>query len=54
MITEAVNARFTIGNIPGSALPSTGGPGTTPFRLLGLFLLSTAFWAVFALRKRSI
>ena len=37
--TEAANARFTIGNTPGAALPNTGGPGTRLFTILGSILI---------------
>lgn len=34
----AKNAVFTVGNTPGAALPSTGGPGTRMFYLIGALL----------------
>ena len=35
----ATNATFTVGNTPGVALPSTGGPGTRLFTILGSSLI---------------
>ena len=40
--TEAVNATFRVGNTPGAALPSTGGPGTSLICLLGIMLTGLA------------
>ena len=43
---ETTNTLFSIGNTPGAALPSTGGPGTHLFYLLGILLaiLACAGW----------
>ena len=37
--SEAQNAKFTIKNEPGAALPHTGGPGTGIFTILGSLLM---------------
>ena len=49
---EAVETdTFTIGNTPGTELPSTGGPGILPYTLTGLtLLLGAALWLL--LRRR--
>jgi LPXTG-motif cell wall-anchored protein len=47
----AQSANYVIGNEPGVALPSTGGPGTTMFYILGLLLTGLA-GAGLVLRKR--
>ena len=44
----------TVENEPGKELPSTGGPGSAPIRLLGLAFLGLGIFAAFALRKRLI
>ncbi len=49
---DAVNAAFTIGNTPGSALPSTGGPGSRFIILLGaMFVLAAGGILVLRLRR---
>ena len=40
--TAAANATFRVGNTPGAALPSTGGPGTSLICLLGIMLTGLA------------
>ncbi len=40
--SEAQNAKFTIKNEPGAALPHTGGPGTGIFTILGSLLIAGA------------
>ena len=45
-------ATIIVGNTPGSPLPSSGGPGTTTLRFLGIFLISIVALAVFAMRKK--
>ena len=52
--TQAVDeadTTFTVGNEPGAALPSTGGPGTKLIYFLGIILTSLAGTA-FMMRKR--
>ena len=39
---SATNATFTVENTPGAALPSTGGPGTRLFTILGSILIAGA------------
>lgn len=38
--TPATNATFTVKNEPGSELPSTGGPGTRLYTILGTMLIT--------------
>ena len=49
---EATNDTFTIPNTPGAALPSTGGPGTRLFTILGTILILGA--GVLLLRRRRL
>ena len=46
-----VSADITVGNTPGTALPNTGGSGTTAFYLLG-FMLTVFAGAGLVMRKR--
>ena len=48
----AKNARFTVENEPGEALPNSGGPGIKMFYLLGLILITGM--GLLLLRKRSV
>ena len=48
---ETRNTEFSIGNTPGTALPQTGGHGTTLFTAIGGFMTATA-GAVLALASR--
>ena len=41
-LVKIENTAITVGNTPGSPLPSTGGPGTTIFMILGTILVLTA------------
>ena len=47
----ASNATFTVGNTPGTALPSTGGPGTRIFTILGSILILGAGALLWRRRK---
>ena len=47
------DATFTVGNTPGSELPSTGGPGTNLFYLFGILLTGFAGTGL-AMRKRRV
>ena len=49
--TTAANATFRVGNTPGAALTSTGGPGTNILYLLGSLMLAFGS-AGFVMRKR--
>ena len=44
-------AGLQIGNEPGAALPSTGGPGTRPFTILGLLLIAGAGLLLLRIRR---
>ena len=48
--TDATPATFTVGNTPGAALPSTGGPGTSMFYVFGSII--TLLAAVLLITKR--
>ena len=52
MKTENANAQATVENTPGTALPSTGGPGTTAIYLLGIMLAGLAGAGLVMRRKR--
>lgn len=47
---ETVNTVVSVGNTPGTALPKTGGPGTSLFYLLGIML--TVFAGAALVRKK--
>jgi len=51
-LVKIENSTITLGNTPGAALPSTGGPGTRLFTILGLVLI--CFAGVLYVRRRSI
>ena len=52
MITYVKNEKtFTVGNEPGAALPSTGGPGTRAITLAGLALTLLALAGIVQKRK---
>lgn len=46
--------KLTVYNIPGAELPHTGGPGTTPFMILGALLAVGAGLLLFIKRRRII
>ena len=51
--TDTANAKATIENEPGAALPSTGGPGTLPYTLGGIALImASALMYRFRMRRR--
>ena len=52
--TADSNATATVTNTPGSALPNTGGSGTTPLTVLGLAIIAGAVIALLAPKKRSM
>lgn len=50
-IPAAENAEFIVPNTPGAALPSTGGPGTRLFTIIGAVLFAGA--GLLLMRRRS-
>jgi len=51
LITKAeTSSEYTVENVPGAALPSTGGPGTRLFTILGSLLL--AFGGIVLIRRQ--
>ena len=54
LVFDAASSTFTVGNTPGVALPSTGGPGTEIFKLLGgmLVLFAGAGFILLQRKKR--
>ena len=50
----AADKTFTVGNTPGAALPSTGGPGTRLFTILGSILIAGAGVLLVWRRRRTI
>ncbi len=46
------NLTLTVRNTAGSALPETGGPGTTPFRIAGLLLTSCSAYLIYKTLRR--
>jgi len=50
--TETNPAKVTVGNDAGTVLPSTGGPGTTLFTILGSILLAGAGLLLWRRRRR--
>ena len=50
-VVKIENARITVGNTPGVALPNTGGPGTLRIYLTGLLLTALAGLCLWARRE---
>ena len=49
---ELVPSSFSVGNTPGAALPSTGGPGTNMIYLFGIMLTGFAGFGFVMKRRR--